>query len=312
MSLNSYRDLQSIPAADARVVIINVGTKWVTLLAALSAHRHTGLPIVVIDCESADGSKEHIDRVTRDLGVDVDCVDWPLRPHPVALDAVFASIPADRVLLMDSDLEILTPSPFELMTKALDEHADAYASGFLHGPMWIGEDHGLPAHTGYYAERMWIPFTFLRTSIVRDALARGFSFMNRRTHYEVPGAPNLSKLLARRYRVAGIKHIPLPWFGAQRPQIEGWSPKFIESDTGADLHAQLLSEGKRFEALPIRFWGDVAHHHGVTRAGLATGMRKVAKRMNLISRKTETDLNSVLSQVFDRLETQYGVAVSAS
>jgi hypothetical protein len=312
MALNTYADLQAIPRADARAVIINCGTKWVTLLAVLSAHRYTGLPIVVIDCESADGSKDHIDRVTRNLGIDVDCVDWPLRPHPIALDAVFTSIPADRVLLMDSDLEILSPSPFKLMVEALDRNPDAYASGFLHGPMWIGEDHGLPAHTGYYAERMWIPFTFLRTSIVRDALGRGFSFMNRRTHYEVPGAPNLSRLLARRYRVAGIKHVPLPWLGAQRPQIDGWSPRFIEFDTGADLHAQLLQEGKRFAAIPIEFWGDVAHHHGVTRARLATGMRKMAKRMNLISRKTETDLHSVLGHVFERLESQYGVAVRAS
>jgi hypothetical protein len=312
LPLHTYPDLPSIPRADARAVIINCGTKWLTLLAVLSAHRHTGLPVVVIDCESADGSKQQIDRVTRDLCIDVDCVDWPLRPHPVALDAVFTSIPADRVLLMDSDLEILTPAPFKLMAEALDDDPDAYASGFLHGPMWIGEDHGLPAHTGYYAERMWIPFTFLRTSIVRDALARGLSFMNRRTHYEVPGAPSLSRVLARRYRVAGIKHIPLPWLGARRPQIEGWSPKFIEFDTGADLHARLVSEGKRFEAIPVRFWGDVAHHHGVTRAGLATGMRKMAKRLNLISRKTETDQQSVIHQVFERLESQYGVTVSAS
>jgi hypothetical protein len=312
LSLRTFADLPSIPRADARAVIINCGTKWLTLLAALSAHRYTGLPILVIDCESADGSKEEIDRVTRELGIAVDWVDWPLRPHPVALDALFTSIPAERVLLMDSDLEILSPTPFKLMAEALDSNPDAYASGFLHGPMWMDEDHGLPAHTGYYAERMWIPFTFLRTSIVRDALAHGFSFMNRRAHYEVPGAPNLSRLLARRYRVAGIKHIPLPWLGAQRPQFGGRSPRFIEFDTGADLHARLLSEGKRFEAIPIELWGDVAHHHGVTRAGLLTAMRTAAKRMRVISSKTETDQRSVIRHVLDRLESQYGVTVSAA
>lgn len=309
MAMHTYSDIHRLPEVFSRAVVINCSTKVLTLLAILSAKRYTNLPILLIDCESSDGSKKDIDRVTSSLGIDIDCVDWPLRPHPVALDELLLRLPADRVLLMDSDLEIRTATLYEMMADALEEDSEAYGSGFLHGPMWMGGEHGLPPHTGYYAERMWIPLTYLKVSTVRAALQEGYSFMNRRLHYEVPHAPSLSRTLARRYRVAGLKHIPLPWLGGTRPLIEGLAPKFVEYDTGAELHAHLLREGSRFASVPVRYWGDVAHHHGATRAKLSSNVRRLAKKLGLISKTTETEQESVQVEVLARLSTEYGVAV---
>ena len=310
MSLNTYINLHTIPRSESRVVIINCGTKWVTSLAVLSAHRHVKLPIVLIDCESKDGSKEHIGRILDELKINIDCVDWPLRPHPMALDELFTQVPADKVLLMDSDLEIRTSTVFELMSEALQRNPDAYASGFLHGPEWLGEEHGLPDYTGYYAERMWIPFVYMRTAPMRAALKEGISFLNRRAYHEVPGAPRLSRMLGLRHRIAGMKHIPFPTLGLDRPVLEGRYPKFVEFDTGADLHAYLLSRGCVFESLPIDYWGDVLHHHGVTRAHLAKGVRRLAKQLRLTSTNPETDQATVLENVFRRLADEYGVVES--
>ena len=47
-----------MPARTAEIVIINCSTKELTALALVSALRHGGLPVTVIDCESTDGSSE--------------------------------------------------------------------------------------------------------------------------------------------------------------------------------------------------------------------------------------------------------------
>ena len=40
-------------------VIINVNTKLVTTLALLSVIKYASMPVLLIDCESNDGSLEH-------------------------------------------------------------------------------------------------------------------------------------------------------------------------------------------------------------------------------------------------------------
>jgi hypothetical protein len=307
MSLKTHDHVTSVPSAESRVVIINCGTKWVTSLAVLSAHRHTGLPILVIDCESKDGSKRHLERIVSDFDIDVDWVDWPLRPHPVALDQLLKEIAAERLLLMDSDVEILSAAVFDAMRTALEASDAAYGSGFVHGPGWLGGDQGLPDFTGYYAERMWIPLVLLKVRPIRAALKLGLSFQNRRPYYEIPRAPRLSRLLGMRYRVAGLKKISFPRLGEDRPSYDGIFPKFIEFDTGADLHAHLQSSGRPFENIDVALWGDVSHHHGVTRAHLVSGVRKLAKHLNLVSQKTETDQINVVDVVKTRLRSVYGV-----
>lgn len=56
MLIQSLSDLAPEPE---RAIIINVNTKLVTTLALLSTIRHAGMPVLLIDCESTDGSLRH-------------------------------------------------------------------------------------------------------------------------------------------------------------------------------------------------------------------------------------------------------------
>jgi glycosyltransferase involved in cell wall biosynthesis len=310
--LNKYDDADLLETTVDRVVIINCGTKWVTSLAYASAYKHVRRPIVIINCGSRDGSEAHFEQLARALDIYIDWVEWPLRPHPIALDDLFRRVPAQHVLLMDSDVEICTPKVFQSMTTALDRNPDAYGSGFMHGPQWFGDEHGLPAHTAYYASRMWIPLVYMRTQAIRSALNAGRSFLNRREYFEVPMAPRLSRLLALRFRIAGLRNIPFPRIGNNFPEREGAFPKFIEYDTGADLHAYLVQSGLSFEQVPEGVWGDVRHHHGVTRAKLLPILPRLAKALRLTVGTTERSEAEVREYVVSRLEANYGVYIGGA
>jgi len=179
--------LADLAAVPERAVIINCGTKWVSSLALLSTLRHAACPTLVIDCDSRDGSRAHFERIARDLALRFHWLEWPLRPHPEALDVLFREAGDNRLLLVDSDLEIRTAVVIAEMRQALDDDPKAYGAGFAHGPSRMGADHGLAPDSGYYAERMWIPCVLLRVSHIRAALARGVSFANRRVFPSVRG-----------------------------------------------------------------------------------------------------------------------------
>ena len=107
MPIQHIDKLSALPVADEYAVIINCGTKWVTTLALLSALRHAAMPVLLIDCESCDGSRAHFETLAQQNELSFHFLAWPLRPHPQALDELFANIPATKVLLVDSDVEIL-------------------------------------------------------------------------------------------------------------------------------------------------------------------------------------------------------------
>lgn len=304
-------DLDELPYAPTQAVIINCGTKWVTSLALLSTLRNTSCQVLVVDCESRDGSRAHFQSLSTRYGLRFHWLAWPLRPHPITLDRLFAGIASQAVLLVDSDAEIKSRNVFEAMRSALSKDPNVYGAGFLHGPQWLGVEHGLPAFTGYYEERMWIPCVLLRTSTVKDALEAQSSFMSRRAFFEVPSRPRLSRFLSYRFRIRGLRRLGL-WTtrsnGMNRPMYDGRRPAFVEYDTGADLHAALKRCGHSFVALPAELWGDVHHWHGVTRANLTGRFRRVAKALRLASRTTETEQQSVLATVRERLSEVYGVA----
>jgi hypothetical protein len=302
------RDPAQLPSSETQAVIINCGTKWITSLALLSAHKNTSCPVLVIDCESDDGSKVHFERLAARQRLHFYWLEWPLRPHPVTLDHLFRVIPSERVLLIDSDVEIKTRNVFDAMQRALARESNAYGAGFLHGPEWFGREHGLPAFTGYYAERMWVPLVLLKSSTVRGILNAGHSFMNRRPFFEVPSWPRLSRMLGYRYRLRGLRNVPL-WtqrHSSNRPVIDGHLPAFIEYDTGADLHKELKQRGYSLASLPGELWNDVHHYHGVTRAHLAGTLRRSVKLLRLASRETETEQRRIISVVRQRLATAYG------
>src|SRR5687768_15725113 len=97
--------LLDLPRVENRAIIINVGTKWVTTLALLSALRYARMPVLVIDCESKDGSAEHFKALMQNHSFDL--LSAPLKPHGHTLDWLFINIQSENVLLLDSDAEIL-------------------------------------------------------------------------------------------------------------------------------------------------------------------------------------------------------------
>ncbi len=295
--------LADLPPQPAVSVIINCGTKWVTSLALTAARAYTDWPILLIDCESRDGSREHFARLSERHGIDFYWLDWPLRRHGTALDALFRGIPAQRVLLIDSDLEILDRRVVAAMSDALLTHEDAYGAGFLHRAQWMGAAHGLPDGVARYAERMWIPLVLLRTAPVRQALAEGASFAQQREFLEWPGRPALSRWLGYRHWLPGLRRL-----GRGNPRDQGDPPpRIVEYDTGARMHASLQRTGHRFAALDEDLWGDVRHYHGASRSRLTTALRKAARRLASHGLRTRREEPEAAADARARLRTRYGI-----
>ena len=95
-------DLKYLATSHNQAVIINVGTRQVTTLALLSALRHAQMPVLLIDCESNDGSWDYFTRLMEDRPFDM--LSAPLRQHGETLDWLFQNINCDNLLLIDSDL----------------------------------------------------------------------------------------------------------------------------------------------------------------------------------------------------------------
>jgi glycosyltransferase involved in cell wall biosynthesis len=275
-----------VTARDAEVVIINCSTRELTALALISAVRHGGLPITVIDCESTDGSLEFLRGLQRRFTFRVQ--QLPLARHGVTLDRIFRETARDTLLLLDSDAEILDPGLVPKMQEALV--AGTYGSGFLHAGEWLAANHGRGRLRGYYAPRMWIPCVMLDVACVRAALDAGASFRQRVICNEAPGLPWLAKLLYLRLRVPGLRRLALDMLRPLRQEFDGRRPHYVYRDTGADLHEFLVRQrGLAFADLGRDWWPKaVAHYHGVTRRKLRRRMRNAAdvdaSRANALSR----------------------------
>lgn len=307
--MNEIANLIELPPTNTLGVIINCGTKWVTTLALLSTLRNTDCPVLVINCESRDGSREHFQRLCSTMGLGISWLEWPLRPHHVALDQLFSEIPADRVLLVDSDVEILSRRPVAAMSDLLSADSNAYGAGLLHGPESVGAAHGLHANAGYYMERMWIPLTLLRTDAIRKALKENLSFGGGRVFQDLPGFPRLARLLGYRYRFPFLRRIRLPirWRGPSSNEADSAKTlaSYLDFDTGAALHEALLTRGHRFAALPAERWNDVRHFHGITRTAVSTPLVRVAGQLGMAITETDRSERSVLQIVKSRLQSEY-------
>ncbi len=227
-------------------VIINVNTRDLATEALLSTLRCCETPVVLIDCESADGSAAWFSSLQRDHPFDL--VSMKLRPHGETLDLVFQQLKADRILLVDSDVDVRTGEMIREMRRLIDDPA-AYGSGFFHAGEWLTEHYGsrksLAPGIGYYKGRPWIPFSLFKADIVRKAIVDGASFM-----HKVESA--------------------IPWrlfdLGLFRKVRIG---SYAFYDTGARLHERLSSDGFQFRSVDAGVvpWS-VKHHHGKTREGL--------------------------------------------
>jgi glycosyltransferase involved in cell wall biosynthesis len=282
-----------MPAPTAEVVIINCSTKEFTALALVSALRHGGLPVTVIDCESSDGSVAFLRELQRQLSFKL--AHLPLRPHGATLDRVFRESASDTILLLDSDAEILDGDLVPRMLAAL--RPGTYGSGFLHAGEWLAANHGGGERTGFYAERMWIPCVMLDVAVIRQALAAGESFLPRTAGNELPQWPRISRLLAWRFRVPGLRRLRLDVLRPSRRTVAGVAPHYVFNDTGARLHEYLVRQrGLAFADLGAQWWPKaVAHYHGVTRRSLRPWMRNAA------------DVTASRADAVARLENAYGI-----
>jgi glycosyltransferase involved in cell wall biosynthesis len=261
-------------ARAAGVVIINCSTRELTALALLSALKHGGLPVTVIDCESTDGSVDYLKSLQREVSFEI--AHLPLARHGVTLDRVFRETPRDALLLLDSDAEILDPRLVPAMQDAL--RPGTYGSGFLHAGDWLPANHGGGLRKGWYAERMWIPCAMLDVAAVRAALAAGVSFGQHVIGNEMPQRPWLSALLRQRFHVPGLRALALDALRPSRREFGGEQPHYVYCDTGADVHDYLVNRrGLAFADMGASWWPTaVAHRHGVTRRQLRPWMRNAA------------------------------------
>lgn len=282
-------------ARAAEVVIINCSTRELTALALVSALRHGGLPVRVIDCESTDGSVAYLKALQRELPFAIE--PMPLRRHGVTLDRIFRATTRDALLLLDSDAEILDPQLVPAMLDAL--RPGTYGSGFLHRGEWLAANHGAGEGKGWYAERMWIPCVLLDVAAVRQALDAGFSFCQRVVGNEMPQWPWLSTLLRLRFRIPGLRALALDGLGAARRVYGGVKPHYVYRDTGADVHDCLVNrKGLAFADLGRDWWPTaVAHRHGVTRRQLRPWMRNAA------------DVGRSRADAIERIAKIYGVTL---
>jgi glycosyltransferase involved in cell wall biosynthesis len=248
-------------------VIINVQTKYVSTLALLGTLRHLKIPAVLIDCQSKDGSLEWFRRLQAHHSFHL--ISAPLRPHGAALDWIFQNAKSDRLLLVDSDMEIINGEMFELMRNRLREE-NVYGSGYLQQGGWFethyGTDEPMSRGIGFYKSRPWIPFTMFRVEPVREALAAGVSFKHELLLNDVPQLPMLSRLLWRRFRFAVFRRRRLGVLDVFRREYEGQKPSYVFCDTGAQMHDALSKIGWSFgdvgPAIPP--WS-IRHLQGVTR-----------------------------------------------
>lgn len=299
MVLNDLTELPSLPEL---AIVINVGTKYVTTLALLSALRYTQMPVVVIDCASRDGSYDWFAELQ--LQHDFYLMQWPLRQHGETLDRIFRTARAERVLLVDSDVEVLNMEMISRMRSMLEASPKVYGSGYLHPAHWLEyhywTDLPLAPGIGYYMERPWIPFTLLRVEPIRIAFGHGRSFMHRLVLNDFPSLPFVSRVLWSRFRFSYFRQHRLDWLDVVRRRYNGEKPCYLSFDTGAEIHEFLKDKEKlRFESVSEDFvpWS-VTHFSGITRGSLHSGSTADAFKIEAA--------HPVVAQ---RLRDEYGVTV---
>lgn len=295
-------DLSHLPHKKFRAVIINCSTKYFTTLALASALKNTSLDILVIDCESTDGSFDHLRALQAQHAERVELIQLPLRPHGKTLDLIFRTLDSDYLLLVDSDLEIKDPAIVATMCQAI-EASQAYGSGLLHASQWMSRaDHGIADGTTYFMERMWIPLTLLDVKKVRQTLDQGASFLAQRKYRPHIMGQSFAKAWARRLRVPVLRDFPC-LLASRRMAAD--NPCVAEYDTGAVVHAHAQALGYHFAEIPFSFWNAVHHFDGVTRATHSDALRSLLTRAGILSRKVANNLSASENIAISRLQESY-------
>jgi hypothetical protein len=256
------RNPGELAPAREQAIIINVGTRLPTTLALLSALRHAGMPVLLVDCESKDDSLAMFGALMERERFDL--LSLPLRPHGRTLDVLFRQVRAEKILLVDSDLEILGPEILGFMRDFIDDPR-TFGCGFIDGPGFLVAEPGL-LHNAYYAERPWMPLVMLKVERVRQALAAGATFADKVVFNDFVTDGLLTRV-ARRAResvpILGRLRVP----GALRTTYNSFRPEIVFYDTGAALYEQLrFRQEELFVGMPAHFAPRYAtHFSGVSR-----------------------------------------------
>jgi hypothetical protein len=240
-----FDDLNQIPPAIERVIIINVNTEAVSAVAIASALRNAGAPVLVINCTPPGRERDLMHMLAESWNFDL--IDLSLSPHGIMLDRLFQSIYCDRLLLLDSDAELCSPLVTPRMRSDLFNTC-AYGSGWIHDAGWLAPNQVGVTTPMVYRERPWIPCAMFRMSYVRSGLSVGCTF----NESFVSGL--------------GVYNLSLP---AEFLPADGGYPPGVHNDTGAALHAWALDLGLHFAGPSVyTITDEVRHHHGVTRSAM--------------------------------------------
>jgi glycosyltransferase involved in cell wall biosynthesis len=296
------QDIGDLPPVEEQVVIINVNTKIVTTLALLSALRYAEMPILIVDCKSTDGSYEYFSRLMKDFRFDL--LSAPLKRHGLTLNWLFSCLPSKKVLLIDSDAELRTSEIIKLAHEYIDDE-NTFGFGFVDGPCWWARheiaqlfQEAPDPPRGYFEERPWLPFVMFKTSIVREAIQAGYSFVERTVYNDFAPSQFISRILMKRYHFSFFRNSKLAWLNPFKRSFHGHKPSWVLYDTGAEIYQYLkYGRGYDFVGLPVRFHPRyVSHYWGVTRL-------LVYPRDTYIQ---GTPLTKIQSAVLNRLNEAYG------
>lgn len=244
-----------------RTIIINHNTKIVTFLAMLAALRHVKSPLLLIDCESTDGSYDFFyDKMQHHK---FDLIQAPLNKHGTTLDFVFSNVNDEELLLIDSDLEIHNSEIIAFFDKYIS-HKKVFGCGFLNGSSKLGKNfENSKLHGALYFERPYMPIVLLKVDYVKDALSNGVSF----NYQAVNNQFGLINSSLSRYLLFLFRKLNLQPPHSLRKEYFTHKPKIIVYDTGAKIYEYLrFNKHLYFVNLPCAFEKlYVTHFFGLTR-----------------------------------------------
>lgn len=287
-------DIGELKKSREQAVIINVGTRLPTTLALLSALRHAGMPVLLVDCESKDDSLAYFTSMLATH--EFDLLRAPLKPHGRTLDWIFTNVRCDKLLLVDSDLELHGPEILAFMRQFIGD-ARTFGSGFIDEPGWLVHERGF-LHNAYYHERPWMPLAMFDVALVRAALADGRSFVDRVVFNDFAGGV-LTRVVRRAHETLPLlRRIGVQLPSALRTAYNGWRPELVYYDTGAEIYEHLkFRKEQLFVGIPAHFHERyVTHFSGVSRHVVQGGGTAIA---------------SIADTVIERLRTRYGVEATA-
>ena len=288
MILNSLGDLRS---TEEHLVIINVNTKLLTTLSLLSALKHAEMPVLIIDCQSTDGSYKYFSNLMKTF--DFDIISAPLIRHGAILDWLFTHLPSKKVLIMHSDVELLNSEILGVMRRFIDDEK-TFGCGFVEGPGRMSDDIHPP--DGYFEERFWDPIVMLKTSMVQEAMREGCSFVAKTFFNDFGPSQFISRMLRIRYHLPIFRKLRLSGLNPFKRSFHGYKPSYVVLDTGAEVYQYLKHQkGYLFVGFPAYFGARyVAHFQGVTRLLLNPKDR------------LGTSLDSIEDTILKRLKETYG------